>query len=44
MKSLPEIAKALSWSNQISRRFRRSALPGKMIISGDGNTSQKYLE
>jgi len=43
-QSLPEITKTLSWSNQISRRFRRTALPGKIIKAEDGNTIQGYSE
>jgi NTE family protein len=43
-QSLPEIIKTLSWSNQISRRFRRTSLPGKIIPIEDGNTNQDILE
>ena len=43
-QSLPQIVKALSWSNQISRHFRRSTLPGKIITPEDGNIIQEYLE
>ena|SRR5271157_959535 len=41
IKSLPEIMKALSWSNQISRRFRRSVIPGKIIKFDDRHISKE---
>jgi NTE family protein len=31
LQALPEIKQALSWSNKVSRYFRRSELPGKMV-------------
>ncbi|MDR3575143.1 MAG: patatin-like phospholipase family protein [Anaerolineaceae bacterium] len=40
LQSLPDILKALSWPNQISRRFRRSSLPGKIVAPKDGNILQ----
>jgi len=43
-QSLPEIVKASSWSNQISRRFRRSSLPGKIITIEDENIIKEYSE
>jgi NTE family protein len=35
IRSLPEIRQAMSWSNQLSRYFRRPELPGKLIGEED---------